>query len=136
MRESDKYIICVDVDGVIHSYVSGWHGADQLNDPPVPGAIAALHTYLETFEVAIYSARSGHPGGIQAIRAFIDKHDTAPPEKRLIDRLLFPSSKPAAALYLDDRGYRFEGVFPETQTLMDAMVPWYQKRENSWAVPL
>ena len=101
-----------------------------MNDPPVPGAIEALHRYLETFEVAIYSARSGEPGGIEAIRDFIDKYDTAPPEKRLIDRLLFPSSKPAAALYIDDRGYRFEGVFPDTQTLMEAMVPWYQKDDK------
>jgi hypothetical protein len=37
-----KPILCVDFDGVIHSYSSGWQGADIVNDPPTPGALAWL----------------------------------------------------------------------------------------------
>jgi len=33
-----KPILCLDFDGVIHSYSSGWKGADVIPDPPVPGA--------------------------------------------------------------------------------------------------
>ena len=50
--------ICVDFDGVIHSYTSGWKGIDVIPDPPVEGAIEALHIYCQHFNVNIYSARS------------------------------------------------------------------------------
>ena len=41
-------IICVDFDGVIHSYTSGWKGIDVIPDDPVPGAIEWLEEYLPT----------------------------------------------------------------------------------------
>ena len=127
MQEEAKWTLCVDFDGVIHSYTSGWKGADVIPDPPVPGAIEALHHYLEHFEVAIYSARSGQPGGIKAMREFINAHDyECTSDKCLINRLLFPSSKPAAALYIDDRGFRFDGTWPDIETLEEAMIPWYK----------
>ena len=34
---SYKPTVVFDLDGVIHSYTSGWKGASEIPDPPVPG---------------------------------------------------------------------------------------------------
>jgi len=128
-----KKTICVDFDGVIHSYLSGWQGADVIPDPIVPHAISQLYYYLANYRVAVYSARSGQPGGIEAMKAFIEKADQEwrkrirtfeLPDFELIGRLEFPSSKPPAILYIDDRAYRFEGTFPTTE--------WIEAHSSSW----
>lgn len=41
-----KPTICVDFDGCLHAYTSGWQGAEVVSDPPVPGAIDWL--FLES----------------------------------------------------------------------------------------
>ena len=66
-----KPILCLDFDGVIHSYTSGWKGADVIPDPPVPGAIEFIFRALPHFTVAIYSSRSGQEGGIDAMREWL-----------------------------------------------------------------
>ncbi len=35
-----KPILCVDFDGVVHSYTSGWKGETVIPYPPVNGALA------------------------------------------------------------------------------------------------
>jgi hypothetical protein len=54
MNLSRKPVLCLDFDGVIHGYQSGWQGANVIPDPPVPGAIEALLTYTEHFIVCIH----------------------------------------------------------------------------------
>ena len=36
MNDNRKPILCLDFDGVIHSYISGWKGADVIPDPLKP----------------------------------------------------------------------------------------------------
>ena len=123
-KQSRPKTICIDFDGVIHSYISGWQGADVIPDPPVEGAIEALYLYNHYFHVAIYSSRSGQEGGIQAMRAYIDKHDNQNYDYRIVDKLQFPETKPPAMIYIDDRGFRFEGVFPSVEELEDLFTTW------------
>lgn len=52
-----KPILCLDFDGVVHSYASGWKGPMEIPDPPIPGAIEAIREYTETFRVCIHSSR-------------------------------------------------------------------------------
>jgi hypothetical protein len=111
-----KPILCVDFDGVIHSYKSGWKGADIIPDPPVPGALAWLLRATEFWEVHIYSSRSKEPAGIAAMKNWFTQHGNGWAggiDKVLLACLKFSSEKPAAFLTIDDRAICFEGDWSE-----------------------
>lgn len=63
--------ICLDFDGVLHSYTSGWKGATVIPDLPVPGALQFLITAISSFDVYIYSSRSHKFGGRTAMKKWI-----------------------------------------------------------------
>lgn len=121
-----KPILCVDFDGVIHSYTSGWKGEAIISDPPVKGAIKWLWTATEWFDVQIYSSRSKSEDGRRAMfgkilewseAEFGPGHpmglvDGLPPQ---YDRypIKFVAEKPAAFLTIDDRAICFEGDWSE-----------------------
>lgn len=117
--------ICIDFDGVLHSYVSGWRGADVVEDPPVPGAILWLTRLISNVELrpVIYSSRSKDPAGIAAMQAWLTTHGLHPHE---LAELEFPTQKPAAWLTIDDRCMCFEGEFPSIERML-AFVPWNKK---------
>src|SRR5580704_6915214 len=69
-----KPILCVDFDGVIHSYASGWKGATVIPDPPVKGALRWLWKATEWFDVQIYSSRSKDPMAREAMQAWMLVH--------------------------------------------------------------
>jgi hypothetical protein len=126
-------IILVDFDGVLHSYTSGWQGADVVADPPVPGAIEWLTRLAEDddnldehgsrFEVHIYSSRSRQPGGIEAMQTWLQ--DSGLPWGAY-KRLYFPTERPAAFLTIDDRCICFDGTFPSLDEI-DSFVPWNRR---------
>lgn len=109
--------ICIDFDGVIHSYTSGWQGIDIIPDQPVPGALNAINSYLETYNVAIFSARSRDENGITAMISWMRLWGFP------VDKLMFPTEKPPAIIYIDDRGFAFDGNFPDTD-FIDNFKPW------------
>lgn len=131
-------IICVDFDGVIHSYRSGWKGVSVIPDDPVPGAIEWLMEHLpvpdavcamaprhEGPEVQIYSSRSKSWFGRRAMKKWLIKHGL---DRAYIteDILKFPIKKPAAYLTIDDRAICFDGTFPTKEQMM-SFKPWYKK---------
>jgi len=121
-RVSHKTIV-VDFDGVLHSYTSGWKGATVIADPPVEGAIAWLGAAVERFHVAILSARSREKGGIEAMREWLQREGL---DVGVLSKLSFPRSKIPAHVYIDDRGWRFDGAFPSLDEV-DAFEPWYKR---------
>jgi hypothetical protein len=139
MRVMSKPILCCDFDGVLHSYTSGWKGADVVADPPVEGAIRFLTDASDKFELHIYSSRSHQPGGIAAMHEYLAKHirrywtDLPIAAERLISALKFPSEKPPAMITLDDRGLLFDGKFPDIDELL-WFKPW-NKRESGETWP-
>lgn len=72
MKKFHKPMLCLDFDGVLHSYSTPWIGHCDIPDPPVDGAMAFLQRVAGDFEVAIYSARSHYEGGIEAMRAWVE----------------------------------------------------------------
>lgn len=66
-----KPTLCLDFDGVIHSYTSGWKGARNIPDPPVDGTGAYLLEAVCHFRVAILSSRSHQWGGRRAMRRYV-----------------------------------------------------------------
>lgn len=127
MSKPYKSILCLDFDGVVHSYNSRWQGADVIPDPPVEGAIAFMLTALHRFDVCIFSSRSGQPGGVAAMQKWLKKHggdswDTSPNGPGL-EEVRFVTEKPAAIVTLDDRALTFTGTWPSLEAIA-AFKPW------------
>ena len=134
-----KPILCLDFDGVLHSYESGWQGADVISDPPVPGAMVFLMNARPHFELHVFSSRSNQEGGIEAMQAWLLKHMRQemshamfPDEGPVIDKkaerwvyewIKWPTEKPPAMVTLDDRALTFTGVWPSPAELK-AFRPW------------
>ena len=157
--------ICLDFDGVIHEYSSGWKGSRIITDPPVNGAIDFLLGLIaEGYEPAIYSSRSHALGGRRAMKQWLVKkaaahfragNDVASATRQgpldswfgagympgmepaeveaveagcwLVRQIRWPKHKPPALLYIDDRGYRFEGEIPNVSALQQWLTPWNKK---------
>ena len=120
-------ILCLDFDGVCHSYVSGWQGATRIPDPPVPGMWSFLEAVSHHFEVHIYSSRSHQAGGIAAMKCWFLEHADSVFRQDIVKKhLYFPSEKPPAFLTLDDRGLLFTGTWPNIEELRKFQ-PWYKK---------
>lgn len=69
-----KKILCLDFDGVLHSYGSGWKGATEIPDPPVPGALEFVVGALDHFRVVVLSSRSHQWGGRRAMKRWLRAH--------------------------------------------------------------
>jgi hypothetical protein len=133
----DKPILCLDFDGVLHSYKSGWKGAHFIPDPPVPGAMAFLIEAVKHFDVQIFSSRSHQDGGVRAMQTWIDHWlaeefgwekgaDVVAAANSVRNNVKYPVEKPAALVTLDDRAITFTGVWPEMDDLR-SFKPWNKK---------
>jgi len=120
-----KPILCLDFDGVCHSYTSGWKGAAVIPDPPVDGMWDFLASATEAgFEINIFSSRTHQEGGKTAMKRWFLDH--CPQHDRYIgayQMLVFPEEKPPALVGIDDRVLTFTGVWPNPTDLL-RFKPW------------
>lgn len=133
-----KPILCLDFDGVCHSYISGWKGVDVIPDPPVPGLFEFLESASEVFTIQIFSSRSNQPGGLVAMIEWFNRHyteyifSTRPELKQKYSEFFdcewveFVTEKPPAHLTIDDRAITFTGQWPDIQELQ-SFKPWHKK---------
>lgn len=130
----NKPILCLDFDGVIHSYTSGWQGAGVASDPPVEGTGDFLFEATRRFRVAIYSSRSKSLAGRACMRRYIREHFNysltfSPGHEKwdwLPEAIEWPWFKPSAFITIDDRALTFDGTWPALDTLA-AFKPWNKR---------
>lgn len=122
-------ILCLDFDGVIHSYKSGWMGARTIPDPPVPGAFSFMLGALSNgFDVVICSSRCRYFLGKRAIRQWIYRHAGPSlyyesPAGPGLEEVRVVSRKPPALVTVDDRALTFTGKWPSLQEIREFR-PW------------
>ncbi len=93
--------ICLDFDGVLHSYRSGWCGSEVIPDPPIHGTREAVARLRQQYRVVVHSARCRTEAGLRAVQHWLHKHEIA------VDEVC--EHKPPAHIYVDDRAVRFRG---------------------------
>ncbi len=101
-----RQTICLDFDGVVHSYRSGWQGETSIPDPPIHGTGDAIEFMRKHYRVVIHSARCATEEGRNAIAAWLAKHRIE------VDEIC--EHKPPALVYIDDRAIRFQGNWGDT----------------------
>jgi hypothetical protein len=121
-----RWTVCVDFDGVIHSYTSGWNEGWQIDpcrllDPPVPGAIEWLEKIALDFEVVILTTRGQFPESEAAVKTWLLYHGLS---EQVTERIIVTHEKVAALVYIDDRGYRFTGDNFPTASEIHRLRPW------------
>jgi hypothetical protein len=126
-----KPLLCLDFDGVIHSYKSGWKGESIVDDPPVPGAIEFIYTCLLRYRVAIYSSRSSSDAGVNAMQRWLERWCR---QEHILGgewwkEIEWPRHKPAAFLTIDDRAITFTGTFP-TLYYISQFKPWFEENQS------
>lgn len=129
MPETKKPILCLDFDGVIHSYTSPWKGPAHIPDPPVPGALGFIRQAQNYFHVVIYSSRSIDADGIYAMKCWLHDHmhRVFPGiADNILSEIEWANKKPAAFLIIDDRAMLFTGTFPDPESLLP-FKPWNKK---------
>ncbi len=130
-----KPIICVDFDGVIHSYEKGWQGG-EIYGSVVPGFFEWVETVRDRFKIVIYSSRSKTDEGFIAMSTWLHRRRNewieAGGERHPTEPLTFEfaHAKPPAWLTIDDRAICFRGKWDAPELAHDALVafkPWMQK---------
>ena len=106
-----KKTIALDFDGVLHSYKQGWTGYAP-EDPPVDGSLDFIHFLQdEGYEVVIFSSRAKNKKGKDGIEKWLSDND--------FPKISVYHEKPEALLYVDDRGFRFSGVWDDLKEFIN-----------------
>ena len=130
--ETFKPTICVDFDGVIHSYEKGWCGG-EIYGTVVPGFFEWVERVRDRVKIVIYSSRSKDSAGVtdmafwlhQQRNAWIKAGGQRDPVNPL--EIEFAHEKPAAWLTIDDRAIRFDGKWDAPELSPEAILafrPW------------
>ena len=114
----DKSItIALDFDGVIHSYKQGWTG-DVPEDAPMEGIEEFMKSLIKKgWILKIFTTRNAEMVEDWLKFYKLDKYIES-----------IHSEKIPAKLYIDDRGYHFDGDFNKCEDFIDGFKDKYDKK--------
>jgi hypothetical protein len=118
-------ILCIDFDGVIHSYDKGWQNGEIYGEL-TPGFVEWAQKAGEIFDLCVYSSRSSSVEGIAKMASWFD----AKLPEDVNFKLRFVAEKPPAYLTIDDRAITFKGDWSAEELVpanMLAFKPWNVK---------
>ena len=127
-----KPTLCIDFDGVIHSYEKGWQNG-VIYGTVVPGFFEWVERVRNHFKLVIYSSRSKTDEGVTAMGLWLHEQrnawiksggDRNPTETLTFE---FAHEKPAAWLTIDDRAVCFQGDWSDARLAPNALLsfkPW------------
>jgi hypothetical protein len=125
-----KPTICIDFDGVIHSYERGWQGGEIYGEV-VPYFFPWAEQAQKQFKLTIYSSRSSTDEGRLAMGKWLaEKLRTWEGEPI---ELHMTAEKPAAWVTIDDRAVQFTGNWMAPELAPDtlrAFKPWNARPTN------
>ncbi len=132
----NKPILCLDFDGVCHSYKSGWKGMLNIPDEPVPGLFEFIEEASKIFEIQVFSTRSETQEGRDAMLLwFVKEREKWNREHGqdndlfVVLNITFPENKPPAFIGIDDRVITFTGNWPDPNDLK-SFQPWHKKAKE------
>lgn len=99
------FTVAIDFDNTLHPYTDGWLGTETVHpEPPHEDVEFFLSSLVAAgLRVVVFSCRAAAAEGAIAIWGWLQEHR--------LDQYVYEvtDKKPAAIVYLDDRGLRFEG---------------------------
>ena len=127
---ASKPILCLDFDGVIHSYDKGWQDG-SIYGTVTPGFCDWAEEAKKHFRLVVYSSRSKTPEGIEAMQNWLVPEIFAWAEQKEGGSTLhlgdfeFAHEKPPAFLTIDDRAVQFKGDWAALDpAVLLAFKPW------------
>ena len=130
--------ICIDFDGVIHSYERGWQRG-EIYGTVVPGFFDWAEQAAQHFELVVYSSRSKDLKLATEMQAWLTAehskwHNARGVHESLVAPFTYTCEKPAAFLTIDDRAICFRGDWQSPELWPERMLefkPWTQREKQA-----
>lgn len=105
-KETMQRALCIDFDGVLHAYTSGWKGHSVVADKPVAGAVEACYALVEAgWRLYVLTSRQE----LRPVVSWLHFYGFPP--------MLLTRVKPIAVAYIDDRAVRFDDNWPSIRKM-------------------